>query len=301
MSKIVIYNPQKIYQHLNIEHPLKYIEGKRALIDRTGTLDHWNKDLAWIEPLPIVGTFAKTFEEVVFERAQAIAKTGLRINVLWSGGIDSTVVLYAMLQICESRHIRVIMNHDSILESGTLFEDIRRRGIKYYLRPTNRFTELFKQPFFNDKRNVYVTGVLGDQIYGMAAHYEPAQYLKPWKDIVPKNWVEYFEPLFGDITLGEFCHHYSLNFNWQALSFEYLKHWPRESNISNFYSWTDFQRWSLCQDDPLLPYRYESRRFIAKYSRDADYALNKQKAISLYGFDINWLYYTDDHELVNAS
>lgn len=301
--KIVIYNPKTVYDHLHIEHPLKYIEGKRCLIDRTGKLPHW-ADLAWVEPLPEVGNFNKSFEQCVMERAESLVKTGANINVMWSGGIDSTVVLLAMFQVCEPRKLRIILNHDSILESGTMFEMIRKLNIKYHLRPVGRISELFKQPFFQEKRNIFVSGSLGDQLYGMSARYDLAQYMKPWVSAFDKKFVDYFEPLYyNSMPLVEFIHQWSLNFNWQALKYDFLRQWPQSSVHENFYGTEDFQRWSLSQDakeDPLFPFRYPSRVFIAKHSGDCHYALNKRKASSLYGFNIHWLYYTSEGELVNA-
>ena len=60
------------------------------------------------------------FEDIMFEIACDYAKTGKTIDVLWSGGIDSTAALLALHNVCP-KQIRVIMSEGSIKENPGLY------------------------------------------------------------------------------------------------------------------------------------------------------------------------------------
>mgnify|MGYP001182665495 CR=1 FL=1 len=63
------------------------------------------------------------FEDIMFEVACDFAKTGKTIDVMWSGGIDSTASLLALHNVCP-KQIRVIMSEGSIDENPTLYSKL---------------------------------------------------------------------------------------------------------------------------------------------------------------------------------
>ena len=76
------------------------------LIDRTHTLKGPIKTVI-MDPVPTnaeVMAFTKTLDEVMLERAHALLEMakaqGKVLQVMWSGGIDSTALLIALMRAC---------------------------------------------------------------------------------------------------------------------------------------------------------------------------------------------------------
>ena len=100
--------------------------------DRTLTLPHYLK-MAPYEPLPDYDpAFNKSFKQICLETAQTLVDTGKKLNICWSGGIDSTTVLFALMEVADPKQLKVFCNYSSIVESGNMLEKhIIPRGVEY--------------------------------------------------------------------------------------------------------------------------------------------------------------------------
>ncbi len=74
-------------------------------------------------PLPKLDNFSKNFEDIVSERAKYLVKQNKSINLLWSGGIDSTLAFAALeREISNPDQLKITCTYNSIFESGSFFD-----------------------------------------------------------------------------------------------------------------------------------------------------------------------------------
>src|SRR3954462_7436394 len=105
-------------------------------IDRTGTITTPIRNVP-LFPIPEFRTFTKSYEEVCDGRAREILQNadtpGIRIYVLYSGGIDSTCLLISLLKQAtpeQKKNIVVLMSHESIAENPRFYEEHIRGKLK---------------------------------------------------------------------------------------------------------------------------------------------------------------------------
>ena len=111
-------------------------------VDRSGTLK--TPGLKMIGPaIPDATGFNKTLEDCMLENAQRIWDTGRNLKVYWSGGIDSTGVLTAL--------IRTAKNGD--LDRLTVCMDTKSSALEKPLSSSGEY-QLFFDKFIDGKLNV---------------------------------------------------------------------------------------------------------------------------------------------------
>jgi hypothetical protein len=146
------------------------------------------------------------FSNITDLRALDLEKKALEfdnIYLLWSGGIDSTVILSAILKNWHRENLQklvVVLNEYSIEENTTMYNEF------IY----NKLTVISTDDFFSGKinfthNNLYVDGNSADTISAQPHFYEfdkryPNYYLKPWKshiDILIKFFSIGQTPQYG--------------------------------------------------------------------------------------------------------
>jgi len=277
-----------VYQKLELEQwgnlKSKMSQGCMGMWhDRTGTIPHYLK-LTANEPLPEVDDFSKSFKDICLETAEAIVKraNGSRISVSWSGGLDSTATLFALMEVADTKQLKVFGNYNSIVESGSLFDIyIKGRGIDYSI------TTPLMHPTFDE--GLIVTGYLGDQLYGRYQTLDPAHFKAPWRDFITPAQVEIVEQILPNWpgqelrTVPDFLNFIELNCKWQMGKTNRMRNMPKDiaDRMINFYEPADFQRWSLGNYEPkwmnedLTTYKYSTRIFLRDFMKSSDYAMNK--------------------------
>jgi hypothetical protein len=285
-----------IYQRLNLEHWKwqgdKMAQGNMGMWqDRTRTIPHYLKMGGW-EPLPeIDSNFNKPWKQICLETADKIVKqaNGQQINILWSGGLDSTCVLFSLLEVTNHKQIKVFGNYSSIVESGSLFDTyIKGKGISYNISPPTI------NPIFDE--GLIVSGYLGDQIFGRYQTLNEEQFSMPWKDFIIKEQAELTEQILENWpgqplkTVPDFLSFIELNCKWQMGKTNRKRNMPREiaDRMINFYETVDFQKWSLGNYEPkwlnsnVTTYKYPIRTMLAKLMNSDVYPLNKVVQTSHY-------------------
>ena len=94
------------------------------LVDRTGTIDFKLK-VKSLYPIPVRDPdFNMTLRQVMMQRAeQILSDHSGEIDVLWSGGIDTTAAVVALLQVPGARErIRIRYCQRSVAEYPGFFE-----------------------------------------------------------------------------------------------------------------------------------------------------------------------------------
>lgn len=130
------HNTFKIDTHINILNLIQEVSGSMTnqhvyLVDRTGLFK--GKYRTKNEFPFAYKSCVETYEEILHSRAQAILKQADKITVSWSGGIDSTVALIALMKNASSLdRIKIAFELRSLKENPVLFKMIKNK-IRYEL------------------------------------------------------------------------------------------------------------------------------------------------------------------------
>ncbi len=285
------------------------------LIDRTATLDD-GIGYRILEPLTATTPGPASFAERCDARAEALLTRAIasdrRIELLWSGGIDSSSALVALLRAAE-RHdalerLRVVLTEGSKAEFPSLFEGL--------ITPRLAWRQ-FEPPLYQelDPGCITVTGEHGDQLFGSDKLAEPmaeGYAFAPWGDTLPRliasrlpnerepeALIRYLEPQLAKaprplVSLWDLLWwlNYSLKWQYVALrllcnaSAEGVSPFRLEGNLVNFFSTPAFQAWALHPHEMKVradwaSYKYPAKAYIHAYHADAVYQEQKLKEPSL--------------------
>jgi len=335
MNQLIFYNSFDIFVDTKNTHKLSKVPGGQSFshffnifsknitfVDRTNTVSiPLNcKTLPHLE-MPAFETYSKHYYDICDERAiqlynQAV-ESGKKLVVMYSGGIDSSLILCALLKNINEKELKentiVLLSDLSIQENLNFYYD--------HIEKKFNCVSSYKFPYYigNDKF-LFISGENADQLFGSQATGAYA---------VDKNYDIVFEPLektegtiidwmykrCGDKVSGEkmyftlkkitdaapieidnaFKYFWWLNFTtkWQSvyvrmLPFSRNKHTLKlEENYTTFYHTKDFQLWAM--NNAITELRGQHGKAIGKqvakdyifdYNGDLDY-LNKPKIGSL--------------------
>ncbi|MEO6588133.1 MAG: hypothetical protein ABIP06_02285 [Pyrinomonadaceae bacterium] len=307
-----ILNDRRLRKRLRPE----YIEACRffsaPLIDRTETLDA-GVGFEIIDRLKDFAKTEKSFSAICTERAKFICKKSFaedrKIQILWSGGIDSTLALVSIFKELEKRdalrHLEILLSDDSIAEYRTFFHDVIEKKLNYVL---------FEPPIYDflDEKKVIVTGEHGDQIFGSdkAQHFILTnQAFRPFEEMLPlviarklgstkpvDAMISYLMPQIKKSpvkieTLFDFLWWMNFSLKWQHVSLRMFyededKRFSLDKNFIHFFSAKDFQNWSISNHEFKIKETWKSYKYVAKecifdFHKDENYLINKEKEQSL--------------------
>ena len=158
-----------------------------GIIDRTQTLDT-GFPYRVMDPIPAPAapgepsaSFAQICDDIGRELVARAAADGKEIQVLWSGGIDSTLVLISLLKAAEQAGrtdlLEVVLTIDSVQEYPRFFD----RFIRGRLRCLPASHPVFS---YLDDDKMIVTGEHGDQLFGsdyLAKYVPTGTAWRPWE------------------------------------------------------------------------------------------------------------------------
>jgi hypothetical protein len=269
--------------------------------------------------LPPLGS---TFEELCNERARELRRRLLAsgrkyLNVMWSGGIDSTTALISLLKTWDSeelKSVRVLLSSASIEEYPRFYREhvlrkFRGRILNSTLIPYDDFL----------KESLLVTGELGDQLFGSdllssaatAGKSEDAAVRDPnWKDLAvrifsgqlngdadtAKRFLEVYEPITAECphpvnSLHMFTWWWNFTQKWQHVKYRIMLYMDASmlsdcrKHMIHFFDCPRLQRWAI--QNPHLKikntwesYKWTAKELIVDYTKDDDYR-SKRKHASL--------------------
>lgn len=270
-------------------------------------------------PMPqLPSAFNKSFEDVALERAVQIWNNHSKnesINVLWSGGIDSTVALIALLRTCPSGcNIHLYCNLNSIAENTLLYQKLV--GLKNVVLKNSSIIP-------TDQSINFVTGELGDQIFGSDYLYR-ISYLYgfesiflPYEQIVPKLFVDKCGEIYGQTlfdrykpivnespfkinTAFDFIWWWNFSQKWQYVKFRKESLLHEAHRAIHFFESNDFQLWSIFKHDSKITksvdtYKIPGKDFIFQYDKNVVYHKNKKKFGSPFGNKRHYYVLFDDN------
>jgi hypothetical protein len=232
-----------------------------------------------------------------------------KIQVLWSGGIDSTAALVGIIKAgstlsCLEKYVRVLLSQESIEE----YPDFYARFVKT-LR--HRFVTAPVTSHL-DHTKLIVTGEHGDQIFGSAraaAYVTDGRAFLDYRVALPEILtehlgtardadilLEYIEPLFNACPIKlrtVFDAFWWINFSckWQIVGLRLAVFHVQSVRrifdaIRHYFTHPSFQAWSLLNHDKKIRDTWESYKmplkdYIFEFTGDDNYRRTKIKVPSL--------------------
>ncbi len=292
-----------------------------APTDRTGSI-RWPIKTRLITPIPAMRPMKKTFEQLCDERAlELLARADsfdADIHTLWSGGIDSTLVLTSLLKNAtaeQRKRIVVLMTEESIAEYPLFYET--------YVRGKLRAGSSMMYPYLLGGNSIVTNGEQNDQLFGfdsvgrLMSRFGPAIIHTPrkretfftfWNETIQNDaatnlFLDLFERTIEKAPVPietHFDYLWWINFSqkWQNTYLRTLTtvaarnvdkitpEYVRTRNAS-FYGTEEFQLWSLNNMDKRIKdewrtYKWVCKEAIYNFTKDADYRDNKMKRGSLH-------------------
>lgn len=252
----------------------------------------------------------KSFEEIVDERVIEIKNTQSNVILLWSGGLDSTMLLLKFIK--HNVNFKIVMTEMSMVENYNLYQEIINNKF-------NNFTYTVPYEIINSdsllyyiKNNtdkVFITGDLGDQLFlsNLTYKYFYENMDIPYRIIVPQNVIKYTEERVNkilskpiDATIANWCWAIDFIYKWDMLD-TMLSKSTCNKNIISFFNTLDFQKWSVSNQIENSRFdkftdKKEIRKIISNLHWDKDWLKYKTKIGSQRMFFNPELYKLDYNE-----
>jgi hypothetical protein len=296
----------------------------KFLVDRSGKTPHYlNIDFSKYR-IPQLKPISLDFLRIARERAKSLLDLGKVINVSWSGGLDSTFVLFILHELAVDKdQVKVYGTYSSILESGIFFEKYIRPNFKCDIH----VNKTYKNNFITTEDEIFVTGSMGNNIFYQDLNYhQPDSWIhfkedgfKP--DLIKKYAGAPYERVISELnleflqnsikgsprkieTLQDLRWWIQFAFNWHTTisntSIQVGK--ERSQKIHAFFASDEFQLWSILNKDipskvgDYSDERWQLREYIAEYTKDPFYAKNKTNQTSVISsVEPNWLFLLNDY------
>ncbi len=265
----------------------------------------------------IPGTFSKNFDHVTNERALSIWKNHAKegcVHILWSGGIDSTLALVALLMHSPiDGKVIVYCNINSILENN-LFYTFLLKQKNVILRNSSMLPQ-------SEKFDL-ITGDLGDQIFGSELLYRINHLYgfdalsSPYERVIPelfsarcgedmgrKMYARYLPIVessrFPIKTAFDFIWWWNFTQKWQGVQFRKQCFLHENHRAIHFFDSIDYQLWSIFFHDQKIgkkieTYKQPAKEFIFSFDKNEAYLKNKKKLGSPYGSQLYYFGIYDD-------
>lgn len=277
----------------------------------------------------------KTYGQCCLERARELfeyaTSNNKKIGLLYSGGIDSTAILTAFLQILTKAEIEerleIFMNQDSINENPNFYY----AKIRYL---TNLHSSEKIGSIINDTNYLIVDGEHNDQLFGadlllkfvdaFGFKFLELPYTR-WSitkclthigmsDKAADIWFDFFNTSALSApapvaTIYQFFWWINFNFKWQSVFLRIaIRNLHKDGDNLNidlaeisrrhFFASEDFQIWSIHNPeekirDSWFTYKYAAKEFINNFYSDPEYFKYKIKMPSL-----SFLFFAKDVPLI---
>lgn len=262
------------------------------ILDRTNTIDFGFK-YKTLTPIPEFINFTESFEQVCDARAVELINLAesrnCNINLMWSGGIDSTTALVALLRTGKLNRLNIVLSKASIGEYPKFYKDVIQKEL-----PLNHLVVENPKLALNSK-DINLTGEIGDQIFGSAAIFKAFKKKKVFDSYQSYISPEFLDRLSEQIkkcpielnTTFDFLWWFNFSMKYQNVQFRiYPSVQLPFGTITHFFDTKEFQLWSFNNPDKKIKDTIESYKYIAKdyiysYHQDDNYKDNKLKVGSL--------------------
>jgi hypothetical protein len=257
----------------------------------------------------------KSFKKICEERSLELLNTGKRINILWSGGIDSTIVLWSLMNKANDlSQLRVIGTPDSIVESGNMFDVHIKNKIDYIIKPSKPS----KRNFFDNKHDInkelFITGCFCDELNTTLrltiptdVKFHHLNYEDVLSPIINKELMDFLNKSIKVFpkeikSYGDFLKFYHINYGIYKGLYCWLPELDSKyiSLMSSFYETLEFQKWALWnkESDYTTIIKIPQRNYIYELTGDRLYSFEKGKSIGdpTIKKDNNWFFLLEENK-----
>lgn len=294
-----------------------------VVYDRSGNIPHYLNMVVDAHPFPDkISQFNKSFYQVSEERCKELLSFNKPINVMWSGGLDSTYVLFLLHHLANDKdQVRVYGTYNSIVESGDLFDRSIKKKFKYDISIAKSNGTKYNEDA------IYVSGMCGNQLFGptdnMFANGEtalfhhtlgtPTTIYEPYEDHIDPELIEFLKPAIDASprkieTVADLRWYCIFNLDWYTAVYEHtiLLGEERATRIHGFFNTEDFQRWAITTKEPFTKikgnpntHRWQMRQILDEVFGESHYAKNITKKISNFGIvSSDWIFLLDRYHTV---
>jgi len=314
----------KFSENLHDNYDYFNLNTHNMVYDRTGILPHFLNITPDLHPMPGAElNYNKDFFSITEERARELLSLGKPINVMWSGGIDSTYVLFALKYFAnDPDQIRVYGTYNSIIESGDMFDRRIRKEFKHHIKvPTsNEFN-------CQELDGIYVSGMCGNQLFGPTDDFfangdtsmfhhtlgTPETIYESYKNNIDPELLEFLQPVIDASprkieTIADLRWYCIFNLDWYTAQYEHKISMPKSvaTNIYGFFDSIEFQKWAINTKEPFTKikgnpntHRWPMRQVLSEVFDEPNYATNKEKKISNFASGKhNWVCLLDNYRNV---
>jgi hypothetical protein len=275
-----------------------------------------------------------SWEECCLHRAEQLLGLDREVYELsYSGGIDSTCAMVALLRVWSAKDLkklRIRLSHHSIDENPTFFD-------RYITRFRLRNSVHEPSASLLKSGALMITGELGDQLAGSdllvnAARKFGASIIKAdYREAAPrilelatrtpgtgKPYFEHLHPMIEECpfpirTAHDFFWWFNFSQKWQHVKYRYAESasWDLRvrlgTHLEHFYDTPHFQRWSLDNHDLKIrdtaeSYKFTAKEFIYGFTKDRAQLglLKRQSLATTYVLDKRRIAITANHEAVTS-
>ena len=320
--KLTIHNLVSRWIHGDLrqgERPLSGAQKNDYAFDRTNTIIGPLRETN-ISPIPDFDiNFNKSLKEICDSAATDILNEGKPVDIFWSGGVDSTLVVISFLNVCKDlSQINIVYDKGGINEYPLFYE-------KYVKDVTQEPIKTWVYENVNLDDNIVVTGHPAGQLVPSSnnSNYTTrlVQILKrlgfddcdlkaiPWQEVFSADIGVFGNPMYDEYfiehitpqventplkieTIGDLNWWLSFSMKWQGENVRALLNncikklnYQKMQNCKPFYATDDFQKWGMWNYDwnrkkVLPPYKIDLKEIIYEFTKDEDYYINKKKESS---------------------
>ncbi len=298
-----------------------------VVYDRSDSIPHYLNIAKDACPLPQpIENYNKSFFELTKARCEELLSQNKYVNVMWSGGLDSTYILFMLRHFAnDKKQVRIYGTYNSIIESGDLFDRRLKHEFDYDIHVScrNDFN-------YNSDDSIFVSGQCGNQLFGptddmfatgataMFHHTlgTPSTIYEKIDGNVDEELLEFLQPMIATSpkkleTVCDLRWYCIFNLDWYTAVFsdKILLEKERAHKVYSFFDTMGFQEWAVNTKEPFTKikgnsktHRWQMRQVLDELFGEKEYAWNKPKKIST--FCINqpeWLFMLRDfHNIVNG-
>ena len=255
------------------------------IVDRNDLLPHF-LPIVNICPLPDMSKKkVLPYYDINIMEAETILKMGKRINVMWSGGIDSTSVLSSFLIAgAKPDQLYVTMTTDSIDEYPWFYHNIIDGKIEH----SNFVTPIEQQLLSLSEDFVHVTGEhLGSYTGGI--YHENEDHNASYKKYLDPEIVEFLSPSINAcprpiVNMSDYRWYTKIYLTWQGWHIrKFLLSDYFTNNLIHFGNNDLFHYWTLFTEDKEDWHfaKIGHKKIIFEYTKDEEYFRTKERQKSI--------------------
>ena len=157
-----------LIKHYSAKFGQVQLDMSGRLVDRTGTIEFYKGlEIKNTCPLPENNGKSLDLEDCITDSVERIWRvlSNKQIHLLWSGGIDSTVALVALLE--NNTPVKIIYSESSTKENPTIYKWLLEKEKNHSwieLSYQKSVIDYLKEENLDNK--LFITGEIGDQIMG---------------------------------------------------------------------------------------------------------------------------------------